>query len=147
MSVSLATPWTVACHTSLFMGFPGKNTGVNCLFLLQGIFLTQGSNLRLLLRSRFFFFFFKSPNHRRHNSEDLGKKSVSQYPFHPCASNVCLSIILALPADLHQYFFLCVYYLKPGHFSSCCWFTYYCCFLETVFLFSGLKFRYLFPRH
>ena len=95
----------------------------------------------------FFFFFFKSPNHRRHNSEDLGKKSVSQYPFHPCASNVCLSIILALPADLHQYFFLCVYYLKPGHFSSCCWFTYYCCFLETVFLFSGLKFRYLFPRH
>ena len=23
---------------------PGKNTGVSCLFLLQGIFLTQGSN-------------------------------------------------------------------------------------------------------
>ena len=28
--------------------FPGKNTGVNCHFLLQGIFLTQGLNLRLL---------------------------------------------------------------------------------------------------
>ena len=28
--------------------FPGKNTGVGCHFLLQGIFLTQGSNLRLL---------------------------------------------------------------------------------------------------
>ena len=26
----------------------GKNTGVGCHFLLQGIFLTQGSNLRLL---------------------------------------------------------------------------------------------------
>ena len=33
------------------MGFPGKNTGVGCRFLLQGIFPTQGSNpclLRLL---------------------------------------------------------------------------------------------------
>ena len=28
--------------------FPGKNTGVNCHFLLQGIFLTQESNLHLL---------------------------------------------------------------------------------------------------
>ena len=27
---------------------PGKNTGVGCQALLQGIFLTQGSNLRLL---------------------------------------------------------------------------------------------------
>ena len=29
---------------------PGKNTGVGCHFLLQGIFQTQGSNLRLLCR-------------------------------------------------------------------------------------------------
>ena len=28
--------------------FPGKNTGVGCHFLLQGIFLTQGSDLCLL---------------------------------------------------------------------------------------------------
>ena len=28
--------------------FPGKNTGVGCHFLLQGIFLTQGLNLPLL---------------------------------------------------------------------------------------------------
>ena len=28
--------------------FPGKNTGVGCHFLLQGIFLSQGSNPRLL---------------------------------------------------------------------------------------------------
>ena len=27
--------------------FPGKNTGVSCHFLLQGIFLTQGSNALL----------------------------------------------------------------------------------------------------
>ena len=28
--------------------FPGKNTGVSCHFLFEGIFLTQGSNLCLL---------------------------------------------------------------------------------------------------
>ena len=28
--------------------FPGKNTGVGCHFVLQGIFLTQGLNPRLL---------------------------------------------------------------------------------------------------
>ena len=28
--------------------FPGKNTGVGCYFLLQGIFLTQGLNPHLL---------------------------------------------------------------------------------------------------
>ena len=29
---------------------PGKNTGVNCHFLLQGIFLTQGSNVSCIRR-------------------------------------------------------------------------------------------------
>ena len=42
------TPWTVACQVPLSSwNFPGKNAGVSCLFLLQGIFLTQGSNLCL----------------------------------------------------------------------------------------------------
>ena len=43
-----ATVWTVAHQAPLSMGFPGKNTGVGCHALLQGIFLTQGLNLRLL---------------------------------------------------------------------------------------------------
>ena len=73
-----ATPWTVACQPPLFLGFPrqeywsgklcpppgdfpkpgieprspallsGKNTGVGSHALLQGIFLTQGSNPGLL---------------------------------------------------------------------------------------------------
>ena len=43
MSDSL-TPWTVAHQASLSMDFPGKNTGVGSLSLLQGIFLTQGWN-------------------------------------------------------------------------------------------------------
>ena len=29
------TRWTVACQVPLSMGFPGKNTGVGCHFLLQ----------------------------------------------------------------------------------------------------------------
>ena len=33
---------------TMSMGFPDKNTGESCHFLLQGIFLTQGSNPHLL---------------------------------------------------------------------------------------------------
>ena len=40
---SFATPWTVA-RQMLLWDFAGKNTGVDCRFLLQGIFPTQGSN-------------------------------------------------------------------------------------------------------
>ena len=40
------TLWTVACQAPLSMGF--SNTAVGCRFLLQGIFPTQGLNLRLL---------------------------------------------------------------------------------------------------
>ena len=43
-----ATPWTVAHQASPSMGFPGKNTGVGCHFLLQGLFPTQGLNPGLL---------------------------------------------------------------------------------------------------
>ena len=34
---------------------PGKNTGVGCYFLLQGIFLTQGSNPYILLGRRILY--------------------------------------------------------------------------------------------
>ena len=40
--------WTVARQAPLSMGFPDKNTGVGCHFLLQGLFPTQGWNPRLL---------------------------------------------------------------------------------------------------
>ena len=39
-----ATPWTV----DHLWNYPGKNTGVGCHFLLQEIFLSQGSNPGLL---------------------------------------------------------------------------------------------------
>ena len=41
------TLWTVARQPPLPWDFPGKNTGVGCHVLLQGIFRTQGSNLGL----------------------------------------------------------------------------------------------------
>ena len=40
-----ATLWTVACQAPLSMGFSRQ---VGCHALLQGMFLTQGSNLHLL---------------------------------------------------------------------------------------------------
>ena len=38
--------------------FPGKNTEMHCHFLLQGIFMIQGSNLGLLHCRQTLFFFF-----------------------------------------------------------------------------------------
>ena len=38
------TPWTIAYQVPPSMEFSGKSTGVGCHFLLQRIFLTQGSN-------------------------------------------------------------------------------------------------------
>ena len=42
------TPWTEAHQAPLSTEFSGKNTGMGCHFLLQGIFLTQGLNSHLL---------------------------------------------------------------------------------------------------
>ena len=45
-----ATLWTAACQAPLSVhgNFPGKNTGVGCHFLVQGIFPTQVSSPCLL---------------------------------------------------------------------------------------------------
>ena len=45
---TLETLWTVACQAPLSIGFSSKFTRVGCHFLLQGIFLTQGSDPGLL---------------------------------------------------------------------------------------------------
>ena len=37
-----ASLWTVTRQAPLSMGFPGKNTGIGCHFLLQGIFPSHG---------------------------------------------------------------------------------------------------------
>ena len=43
---TLSTPWTAALRAPLSMGFSGKKTGVGSYFLLQEIFLTEGSKPR-----------------------------------------------------------------------------------------------------
>ena len=47
LCLTLVTPWTRDHQAPLSMGFPGKNSGVRCPFLLQRIFLTQESYLGL----------------------------------------------------------------------------------------------------
>ena len=42
-SNSFLSPWTVALQAYLSMGFSRQDTGRDCHFLLQGIFLTQES--------------------------------------------------------------------------------------------------------
>ena len=46
--LTLVTPWTVVRQDPLSIGFPRQSYWSGCHFLLQGIFLTQGSNLVLL---------------------------------------------------------------------------------------------------
>ena len=52
---TLATLWTAAHQAPLSMDSPGKNTGVGCHFLLQGIFPTQESNPVSCITGRFFY--------------------------------------------------------------------------------------------
>ena len=48
LSDSLQSHWLQPTWLLHPLDFPGKNTGVGCHFLFQGIFLAQGSNLGLL---------------------------------------------------------------------------------------------------
>ena len=54
MSDSLATPWTVALQALLSMEFPRQEYWNVLPFPSPGIFLTQESNLCLLLAGEFF---------------------------------------------------------------------------------------------
>ena len=84
---SLATPWTVA-HQWLLCSCdsPGKNTGVGCHVLLQGIFPTQGSNPGL--------------QHCRHSlpTEPPGKPSKGLWQTN-CASEMPSSLRSGLSAS------------------------------------------------
>ena len=46
--LTLVTPWTITCLAPLSMGFSRQEYWSGCHFLLQRIFLTQGSNSHLL---------------------------------------------------------------------------------------------------
>ena len=45
---TLVTSWTITCQAPLSMVSLGENTGAGCHFLLQGISLTQASNMSFL---------------------------------------------------------------------------------------------------
>ena len=86
-----ATPWRVA-HQPPLWDFPGKNTGVGCHFLRQGIFLTQGSTPKLLPHLLYWqaesllLLYWGSPlNHEILNQLDLDamhcKVKIIIYPF------------------------------------------------------------------
>ena len=48
LCLAFVTPWTVAARLLCPWGSPGKNTGVGCHFLLQGVIRTQKLNPGLL---------------------------------------------------------------------------------------------------
>ena len=54
MSDSLRSHWLLLTRLLCLWDSPGKNTGVGCHFLFQGIFPTQGSNPHLLFNLNYF---------------------------------------------------------------------------------------------
>ena len=98
VSNPFVTPWTVAHRVPLSVGFPSKNTGVGCRFLLRGTFPTQGVNPHLpswqadsLPRHSFFsLHIFPSSCPRQnspHRSVERGLEgpSSSPEPSSPCS--------------------------------------------------------------
>ena len=68
-----ATPWTVIARLPCSWDFPGKNTGVSCHFLLQGIFPTQGSNPHFLYRILYCWATGEAPTFSRLGKRWLGR--------------------------------------------------------------------------
>ena len=80
-----ATPWTVAPRLLCPWDFPGKNTGVGCHFLLQGMFPAQGLYLHLLhWQADSFFSSFLAGGF--FTSELPGKPSSGPYTTHIISS-------------------------------------------------------------
>ena len=62
------TLWATACQLLCPWNSPGKNTGVGCHVLLQGIFLTQGLNPHLMSTALIGEFFTTSATWEAQNS-------------------------------------------------------------------------------
>ena len=100
--LTLCHPWTVAHQLLCPWDFPGKNVGVGCYSLLQGIFLTQGFNLGLLHCRQILYhlthqgspFLGLWPNHSSFQSQHLHifKASICKpLCFHVAFSFVCVN--------------------------------------------------------
>ena len=114
------TPWMVSCPWAS----PGKNTGVGCHFLLQGIFPTQGSNLGLpalhnqearVCEPEQIALFFQSPDsssvRKNNHAEPVTNETLRKHwlPAPPPAAGKSISLVLS-PAPLP----------RRGKFSGTC---------------------------
>jgi len=72
------TPWTVAHQAPLSCNSPGKNTGVCCHSLLQGIFPIQELNLHLFVSPALAGEFFTTSATMEYYSA-LKRKEILQY--------------------------------------------------------------------
>ena len=96
---------------------PGKNIGVGCRFPLQGIFLTQGSNLHLLHCSGFFT--SKSPGKPVERDCRIMRKLYFQFLKEPPCSSIVAAPI-HIPTDSVQRIpFLHTLSVCVCQFSSC----------------------------
>ena len=94
----LATPWTVACQVPLSMGFPGKNTGVGCHFLLQGIFPTQGLNPGLLYCMQILY-------HLSHQGSPSDLLGIMNFPGSLPSNN----LLVTSPDTITDFYSTCVF--------------------------------------
>jgi len=81
----------------LFMGFPRQDTGVDCHSLLQGIFLTQGSNPCLLQQESPGGFFTNEPSAKPKNGHiALDFLRLSDKPLPKALSTVSTLLLVFL---------------------------------------------------
>ena len=78
------------------MDFSGKNTGVGCHTLLQGIFLTQGSNLRLLHCRRILYRWATGNTGQQQFHRRSGNTRRNRY-------SICVSVSVSLTQTLHTH--------------------------------------------
>ena len=102
VSNSFLTPWTVAHQAPLPWDSPGKNTGVGCHFLLQGIFLMQGLNLCPALAGGFFT--TEPPGKPRTNVDIFKNKHHDQFslPLPPPQTNKPTKILTEDPKSYRK---------------------------------------------
>ena len=92
--------------------FPGKNTGAGCHFLLQGIFLTQGSKLHLLC-----FLHLRQILHHWTTGEPI---YVGYIYTHTCLCiyMLCISFMYFICANVHEYILIVPITLRFWYISE-----------------------------